>query len=69
MHAATRRLPCGLFGYIDRGSEDEISIATNRSRIDSICLAPAVLVDGKTVQHVFRAALRISPPDPSGGAG
>ncbi len=69
MHTATRRLPWGVFGYIDRGSEDEISIATNRGRIDSICLALAVLADGKTVQHVFRAALRISPPDPSGGAG
>lgn len=42
--AAKRRLPKGLFDYIDRGSEDEISIAANR-RLDAIALAPSVLVD------------------------
>ncbi len=43
--AAARRLPRGLFEYVDRGSEDEVSIATNRSQLDAIKLSPAVLVD------------------------
>ena len=43
--AARRRLPRGLFEYVDRGSEDEISIAENRRRLDAIKLSPAVLVD------------------------
>ena len=43
--AARRRLPRGLFEYIDRGSEDELSIASNRARLDAVKLAPSVLVD------------------------
>lgn len=43
--AAARRLPRGLFEYIDRGSEDEIAIAMNRRQLDAVRLAPRVLVD------------------------
>lgn len=43
--AARRRLPRGLFDYIDRGTEDEISIAGNRRALDAVRLAPSVLVD------------------------
>ncbi|SEL96537.1 L-lactate dehydrogenase (cytochrome) [Bosea lupini] len=43
--AARRRLPRGLFEYIDRGCEDEISILANRRRLDAIALSPGVLVD------------------------
>ena len=43
--AAKRRLPRGLFEYIDRGTEDEISIAANRARLDAVKLAPSVLLD------------------------
>jgi (S)-mandelate dehydrogenase len=43
--AAKRRLPRGLFEYIDRGCEDEVSIAVNRQRLDAIRLAPSTLVD------------------------
>lgn len=43
--AAQRRLPRGLFEYIDRGSEDEISLSGNRRRLDAIQLAPSVLID------------------------
>lgn len=43
--AAARRLPRGLFEYIDRGSEDEVAIAANRRQLDAIRLAPKVLVD------------------------
>lgn len=43
--AARRRLPRGLFEYVDRGSEDEIGLAGNRRKLDSIQLLPAILVD------------------------
>ena len=43
--AARRRLPRGLFEYVDRGCEDEVSILANRRRLDAIALSPAVLVD------------------------
>lgn len=42
--AARRRLPVGLFEYIDRGCEDEVSILANRRRLDAITLSPAALV-------------------------
>lgn len=43
--AVKRRLPRGLFDYVDRGSEDEVALAANRSRLDAITLVPSVLVD------------------------
>jgi L-lactate dehydrogenase (cytochrome) len=43
--AAQRRLPRGLFEYIDRGTEDEVAITANRRRLDAIKLSPSVLVD------------------------
>lgn len=43
--AARRRLPRGLFEYIDRGTEDEVSIAGNRAKLDAVKLAPSVLID------------------------
>lgn len=44
-HAARRRLPRGLFEYVDRGSEDEVSMTANRARLDAIRLVPSVLVN------------------------
>lgn len=43
--AAKRRLPRGLFEYVDRGTENEILLAANRRRLDAITLTPSVLVD------------------------
>lgn len=43
--AAARRLPKGLFAYVDRGSEDETGIRLNREELDAVRLAPKVLVD------------------------
>lgn len=43
--AARRRLPRGLFEYVDRGAEDELSIVGNRRDLDAVKLAPSVLVD------------------------
>lgn len=42
---ARRRLPRGIFEYIDRGSEDEIALAANRTAWDAVKLVPSVLVD------------------------
>ncbi|MCK6451747.1 MAG: alpha-hydroxy-acid oxidizing protein [Alphaproteobacteria bacterium] len=42
---ARRRLPRGLFEYIDRGTEDEVALAAVREAWDRLKLAPAVLVD------------------------
>lgn len=45
---ARRRLPRGLFDYIDRGTEDELSIRDNRRALDDIRLTPRTLVDIST---------------------
>jgi len=42
---ARRRLPRGLFEFIDRGSDDEIAIRNNCEAFDRIKLRPRVLVD------------------------
>src|SRR5437879_6542949 len=60
--AAKQRLPRGLFEYIDRGCEDEVSIAANRRRLDAIRLAPAVLID---VSHRSQAATILGHRQPS----
>lgn len=42
---ARRRLPRGIFDYIDRGAEDEVGLARLRRAFDEILLHPKVLVD------------------------
>lgn len=42
---ARRRLPKGLFEYVDRGVEDEVSLRNNRAAFERIRLRPRVLVD------------------------
>jgi isopentenyl diphosphate isomerase/L-lactate dehydrogenase-like FMN-dependent dehydrogenase len=42
---ARRRLPKGLFEFVDRGCEDEVSLACNRLAFDRIRLFPRGLVD------------------------
>jgi L-lactate dehydrogenase (cytochrome) len=42
---ARRRLPRGIFEYIDRGTEDEVSLAANRRSLDDLKLSPSVLAD------------------------
>lgn len=43
--AARRRLPNGLFEYIDRSTEDDVAVRANRSAFEAIHLAPRALVD------------------------
>lgn len=42
---ARRRLPRGIFEFIDRGAEDEVSLRNNRAAFERIRLNPRVLVD------------------------
>lgn len=43
--AAKKRLPRGLFEYVDRGTEEEVSLRRNRRCFDEIGLLPQPLVD------------------------
>jgi len=40
-----RRLPRGLFEFVDRGAEDEVSLRNNRAAFERIKLRPRVLVN------------------------
>ncbi|HXC38954.1 MAG TPA: alpha-hydroxy-acid oxidizing protein, partial [Burkholderiales bacterium] len=42
---AKKRLPRGLFEYVDRGSEDERALANNREALARVKLRPRVLRD------------------------
>jgi isopentenyl diphosphate isomerase/L-lactate dehydrogenase-like FMN-dependent dehydrogenase len=42
---ARRRLPKGMFEFVDRGTEDEIALANNRAAFERIKLKPSTLVD------------------------
>jgi len=42
---AERRVPKGLFEFVDRGSEDEIALKNNRAAFERIKLKPRALVD------------------------
>src|ERR671913_710834 len=42
---ALKRVPKGLFEFVDRGTEDEISLRNNRAVFDRIKFKPRTLVD------------------------
>lgn len=42
---ARRRLPAGLFEFIERGNEDDVALRNNRAALERIKLRPRVLVD------------------------
>lgn len=42
---AKSRLPRGLFEYLERGTENEVSLSENRNHLDAIKLVPNILVD------------------------
>src|SRR5262249_25621367 len=65
---ARRRLPRGIFDYIDRGTEDEVGLRYNRQAFDAIKLVPRVLVDisrrGQEVElfgRTFASPLIVAP--------
>ncbi|WP_407943299.1 alpha-hydroxy-acid oxidizing protein [Mangrovicoccus ximenensis] len=41
--AAKRRLPRGVFDYIDRGVASELSLARDRDRLDAATIVPRML--------------------------
>ncbi len=42
---AQRRLPKGVFEFVDRGTEDEVALRNNRAAFERIKLTPRTLVD------------------------
>ena len=42
---AKKRLPKGIFEYIDRGAEDEIALHNNRAAFDKFKFVNRVLID------------------------
>jgi isopentenyl diphosphate isomerase/L-lactate dehydrogenase-like FMN-dependent dehydrogenase len=71
--AARRRLPKGLFEFMDRGNDDEIAVRDNRIALDSIKLKPRVLVDvSKRSQEISLFGKKQKMPvivAPTGSAG
>lgn len=43
--AARKRLPHGLFEFMDRGNDDDVAMRHNRAALESVRLVPRVLVD------------------------
>lgn len=48
-HKAQRRLPLGIWEYLERGVEDEQGMARNRAALDAITFIPRVMRDVETV--------------------
>ncbi|MGW8182880.1 MAG: alpha-hydroxy acid oxidase [Burkholderiales bacterium] len=70
---AQRRLPKGIFEFVDRGAEDEVSLRNNRAAFDRIRLRPRVLVDvSRRSQEITLLGHRQKMPiaiAPTGAAG
>ncbi|MEN3352469.1 MAG: (S)-mandelate dehydrogenase, partial [Betaproteobacteria bacterium] len=70
---ARRRLPKGMFEFVDRGTEDEVSLRHNRAALDEIKLRPRTLVDvSHRTQEITLFGVRLTMPiaiAPSGSAG
>jgi isopentenyl diphosphate isomerase/L-lactate dehydrogenase-like FMN-dependent dehydrogenase len=71
--AARKRLPRGLFEFIDRGTEDELALARDRAAYDRILLRPRVLrgVADRTsncviLGHAQSAPIAIAPTGAAG---
>ncbi|MGE3293366.1 MAG: alpha-hydroxy acid oxidase [Geminicoccaceae bacterium] len=70
---ARRRLPRGLFEFIDRATEDDVALRLNRAGLERIRLAPRMLVDvaARTTEvELFGRRLAmpvvVSPAGPAG---
>ena len=70
---ARRRLPHGLFEFIDRGAEDDLTLRRNRVMLDQLALCPRVLSDvSSRSQEVVLFGRRQASPlvvGPTGGTG
>lgn len=70
---ARRRLPKGLFEFVDRGAEDEVSLRNNRAAFERIRFKPRVLVDvsqrTQSVQlfgHAQKMPIAVAPTGAAG---
>jgi (S)-mandelate dehydrogenase len=71
--AAKRRLPRGIFEYVDRGTEGETSLRENRAAFERIRLVPRVLTEGpkRSLETTLfgksqAAPMAIAPMSPAG---
>src|SRR6185503_11393732 len=71
--AARKRLPHGLFEFMDRGNDDDVAMHHNRAAIESVKLVPRVLVDvSKRSQEITLFGRKHAMPivvAPTGSAG
>jgi L-lactate dehydrogenase (cytochrome)/(S)-mandelate dehydrogenase len=70
---AVRRVPVGLFEFVDRGTEDEVALRNNRAVFESIKLKPRTLVDvsGRSQEitlfgEKYRMPIAIAPTGTAG---
>ena len=70
---ARRRLPKGIFEFVDRGAEDEVSLRNNRAAFERIKLKPRTLVDvsGRSQEitlfgHKHKMPIAIAPTGAAG---
>lgn len=70
---AQRRLPKGIFEFVDRGSEDEVALRNNRAAFGRIKLKPRTLVDvsGRSQEitlfgHKHKMPIAIAPTGTAG---
>ena len=70
---ARRRLPKGLFEFVDRGTEDEVALRNNRAAFERIKLKPRTLVDvsGRSQEitlfgHPHKMPIAIAPTGTAG---
>ena len=71
--SAQKRLPKGVFEFVDRGSEDEVALRNNRAAFERIKLSPRPLVDvSKRSQaielfgHSLKMPIAIAPTGTAG---
>jgi L-lactate dehydrogenase (cytochrome)/(S)-mandelate dehydrogenase len=70
---AVRRVPVGLFEFVDRGTEDEVALRNNRAVFEGIKLKPRTLVDvsGRSQEIMlfgekYRMPIAIAPTGTAG---
>jgi len=70
---ARRKLPKGVFEFVDRGTEDEVALRNNRAALERIRLKPRVLVDvSRRSQEITLFGRKLPMPvalGPTGTAG
>ena len=70
---AQRRVPKGVFEFVDRGTEDEVGLRNNRDAFERIKLKPRTLVDVSTRNqeieffgHTHKMPIAVAPTGTAG---